>query len=80
MRFCKTTLWIKKSSFENNDMTLRGFGPSRALSEASERAFEGREWGERQRRQDAPWYSLGGDNRREASDGRCAESNGLGRG
>src|SRR5262245_60382306 len=28
MRFCKTTLWIKKSPFCFNDMTMTSFGPS----------------------------------------------------
>jgi hypothetical protein len=27
MRFCKTTLWIKKSASRINDMTLTSFGP-----------------------------------------------------
>jgi len=27
MRFCKTTLWIKKSVLRNNELTLTSFGP-----------------------------------------------------
>jgi hypothetical protein len=42
MRFCKTTLWIKKSALSYKDMTLTSFGPFRLIFPVSETGF-GRE-------------------------------------
>jgi len=40
MRFCKTTLWIKKSSFYFKEMSFTTFGPFRTDSKGFDAAFD----------------------------------------
>jgi hypothetical protein len=43
MRFCKTTLWIKKSSFDSKEMSVTSFGQFRAIPGGLGTADEGKE-------------------------------------